>query len=67
MTIMMPITEILTLQEDLGSKIKFESEPVTIFWASMAASYPKFCDIFLSYCNQCSSEIQLCVLLYLIL
>ena len=29
-------TELLTLQEDSGAKIKFETESLTVFWSSMA-------------------------------
>ncbi|XP_068210544.1 zinc finger BED domain-containing protein 5-like [Palaemon carinicauda] len=39
-------TELLALQEDSGAKIKFEHESLTVFWSSMAASYPNICDSF---------------------
>ncbi|XP_063612431.1 zinc finger BED domain-containing protein 5-like, partial [Penaeus indicus] len=38
-------TELLTLQEDSGAKMKFETESLTVFWSSMAASYPNLCDL----------------------
>ena len=38
-------TELLTLQEDSGAKMKFETESLIVFWSSMAASYPNLCDL----------------------
>ncbi|XP_063889743.1 protein FAM200C-like [Scylla paramamosain] len=38
-------TELLTLQEDSGAKMKFETESLTVFWSSVAASYPNLCDL----------------------
>ena len=38
-------TELLTLQEDSEAKMKFETESLTVFWSSMAASYPNLCDL----------------------
>ena len=38
-------TKLLTLQEDSGAKMKFETESLTVFWSSMAASYPNLCDL----------------------
>ena len=42
-------TKLLALQEDSGAKMKFESESLAVFWASMAASYPNLCDLAFSY------------------
>ena len=38
-------TELLTLQEDSGAKMKFETEFQIVFWSSIAASYPNLCDL----------------------
>ena len=38
-------TEVLTLQEDSGAKMKFKTESLTVCWSSMAASYPDLCDL----------------------
>ncbi|XP_063847651.1 SCAN domain-containing protein 3-like [Scylla paramamosain] len=38
-------TELLTLQEDSRAKMKFETESLTVFWSSVAASYPNLCDL----------------------
>ena len=37
--------ELLTLQEDSEAKMKFETESLTVFLSSMAASYPNLCDL----------------------
>ena len=33
-------TELFTFQEDSRAKMKFETESLTVFWSSMATSYP---------------------------
>ena len=38
-------TELLGLQEDSGAKMKFDTETITVFWSTMAATYPKLCDL----------------------
>ena len=38
-------TELLTFQDDSGAKMKFETESLTVFWSSMATSYPNLCDL----------------------
>ena len=38
-------TKLLTLQEVSEAKMKFETESLTVFRSSMAASYPNLCDL----------------------
>ena len=62
-------TELLTLQEDSGAKMKFETESLTVFWSSMAASYPNLCDLafwhFLPFSSTYSCETAFSQLLHI--
>ena len=38
-------TELLGLREDSGAKMKFDTESLTVFLSTMAATYPNLCDL----------------------
>lgn len=62
-------TELLTLQEDTGAKMKIETESLTVFWSSMAASYPNLCNLafrhLLPFASTYSCEAAFSQLLYI--